>query len=390
VGRGSNPALRGRGKDIVSFGNGSDDVGSGFEVWLDELAVGRTRLPWARRDDPHRVPRPFPLEPDALPERFSFVFGSCHVSSRVPYTGTALEAAARVEPDFFVHLGDFCYPDTGAYAGTAGGYQALWTDLLYEDSLAELFRQPWIYVASDHDLGGNNVDRESLFPHAVEAFAAWQRNDRSVDAEGRFGAIPLDRGRILLLWLDEISRRDPLDAPDGPSKTMLGSRQKRWLLRTLRRSRAKLIIVLSQTSFGHASDTGWARYTSEQNEVLAACRDAAGLVRWLSGDHHTARWARISDRIVEWGAAPFAEVPQGKLPPLPFVVGDECLTPGNVPTRASALATLTRRQLEDATSFGRVVVDTRRGVARFDVRDNRGRVRVAPSGVRLSETIRYA
>jgi hypothetical protein len=389
VGSGRDPALRGEVKDLVSIGNSAASVGSAYEVWLDEVAIGHRMLPWARPDDPHVLPRPQLLDPHALPETFSFVFGSCNVSTRLPYAGTALEAASKMRPDFFVHLGDFGYPDTGAYAQTTGSYLALWSDLLYEESVGQLFRVPWIYLTSDHDLGGNNVDRRTVLPHAATAFARWQRNDRGTDPDGRYGSLELDGGRILLLWLEGIAFRSPLEEPDGPRKTMLGPDQKAWLLRMLRTTRAGLIVVLSQTSFGHDSGTGWSRYGREQREVLAACHEARGTVRWLSGDHHTARWARVGGKVAEWGAAPLAEVVQGLIPPLDFVSDDVCLTPGGVRTREFAIANHSRRELEQATSFGRVVVDTARATATFEVRDNRGEIRVAPSGFRMVETIRY-
>lgn len=391
VGAGTDPALRGEVKDLVSIGNSSDLVGSRYEIWLDEVAIGRRRLPWARADDPHELARPRPLDPRALPETFSFVFGSCNVSTRLPYTGTAMEAAAAMRPDFFVHLGDFGYPDTGAYAQTTGSYLALWTDLLYEDSVAGLFRRPWIYLTSDHDLGGNNIDRRTVLPHAATAFARWQQNDRTADPGGRYGTMELDRGRILLVWLEGIAFRSPIDEPDGPHKTMLGTEQKDWLLATLKGAHAGLIVILSQTSFGHDSGTGWSRYPAEQREVLRACLEARGAVRWLSGDHHTARWARIGGgaKVAEWGAAPLAEVVQGLIPPLGFVSDDVCLTPGGVRTRDFAIRNHTRWELERATSFGRVVVDTSQGTATFEVRDNRGEIRVAPSGFKMTETVRY-
>ena len=107
VGTGRDPALQGEVKDLVSIGNSADSVGSAFEIWLDEVAIGRRMLPWARPDDPHALARPRPLDPRALPETFSFAFGSCNVSTRLPYTGTSMEAAATMRPDLLVHLVDF-------------------------------------------------------------------------------------------------------------------------------------------------------------------------------------------------------------------------------------------------------------------------------------------
>lgn len=396
VGRGRNPGLRGRVKDLVSIGNTSGGRAARFEVWLDEFAVGESRLPWARSDDPHVLPRPTRLDPEALPPTFSFVFGSCNVSSRIPYRETALEAAASMDPDFVIHLGDWGYADTGAYRQTRAGQQALWADLLYEERLAKLLRRPWILLASDHDMGGNNVDSTTLSPAAAEAFAAWQNNDPTAHPEGLYGSAELDGGRILLVWLEGIRFRSPLSDPDGPNKTMLGRKQRSWLLRLLRSSRARLIIIASDTTFGHHTDTSWSQYPTERRQLYEACLAARGVVRWICGDHHAALYAAMGPRlpvgpkVAEWGAAPLAEVPQREASAAPFVTDAVCIAGSPFTRRDETLSALSNEEINAATSFGRVVVDTRRRRATFEIRDSRGRIRVAPSGFRMTETIRYA
>ncbi|MGH2428709.1 MAG: alkaline phosphatase D family protein [Candidatus Limnocylindria bacterium] len=396
VGRGTNADLAAETKDIVSFGNDISDPGGPVEVWLDNIAIAEARLPWLK-SEPDPVPTRLPkLDPAALPGVFSFAFGSCNVSTWVPYRGFALNAAADMEPDFVVHLGDNCYPDTGAYRQTTAGYLALWSDLLYEEQLGRLARRPWLYVASDHDLGGNNIDRDSVLSAASEAFDRWQSNPRTQHPEGRYGLIDLDHGRIRLIWVDAISYRSPLSDPDGPDKTMLGSEQKAWLLDTLARQEGRLVIIASQTTIGHASDTGWAAYSRERREILQACRSSGATVRWITGDHHTARWTRMGNSMAEWGAAPFAEVPQGDME-LPddvdeglMAVGARDLVGSSVKLeRAQILAALTIDQLRSVSSFGRVEIDTLRGTARFEVRDHQGEIRVHSSGFRFTETLQY-
>lgn len=388
VGRGRNPALAGGTFDAVSFGNDSPRSGTTFEVDLDEVAVGERRLPWARGDDDHRLRRPQPLDPDRLGRTFSFVFGSCHAASRVPYRRTALEAAARSDPDFVIHLGDFGYPDSSAYRQSAAGYRAIWSDLLYEERLAGLFRKPWLYLASDHDLGGNNVVASTLAPFALDAYLGWHDNDTAAEPDGRYGVVDLDPGRVSLVWVDTVTFRSPLDAPDGPEKTILGSRQRQWFLDLLGRSEADLIIVASQTTLAHEGVSGWARYPTERREVLGACEEARGLVRWVSGDHHTSRWARVGT-LAEWGTAALAEVPQSCIPPLEDAEDSACLSFTVHDRRREVLAHLTDDEIDASTSFGRVVVDTRARTATFELRDRRGEVRVAPSGTPFRETVRY-
>jgi hypothetical protein len=395
VGEGVNRNLIDRGKDVVAVGNDAPRVAATFEVLIDEIAIGERKLPWLKRDPEAARTTLQQLDPAALPPVFSFVFGSCNVSTWVPYRGFALNAAADAEPDFVIHLGDNCYPDTGAYQQTTPGYLALWSDLLYEEQLGRLARRPWLYLASDHDLGGNNIDRVSLLPAASDAFVRWQSNPRSHDPQGGFGSIDLDDGRIRLIWLDAISYRSPVSDTDGPDKTLLGSAQKAWLLDALASRQAGLIIIASQTTVGHASDTGWSQYPSERRTILQACRSSGATIRWITGDYHSARWTRMGTSMAEWGAAPLAEVPQ-VFPGLADEV-DEGVSLG-IPAelegktgtrRAQILSVLTQDQLRAASSFGWVEIDTMAGVARFEVRDHQGDVRVDPSGFRFAETVRY-
>lgn len=380
VGRGVNRGLAGRGKDLVSLGNDAPADVAPCELWLDELAVGERRLPWARAIADHAPVRPQRVDPRALPPAFSFVFGSDIRPSRAPYRGGALEAAAAAQPDFVINLGDFGYPDAEAYRQSKQGYLALWMDLLREEQMSRLFRKPWIYVTSDHDMGADNVDVLSVAPFASEAFAMWQNNDRSADGVGRYGSLAFDGGRVLLIWVDTISFRSPIQRPDSPQKTILGAEQKRWLLKLLAESPAALIIIASQTAFGHRMLSGWVNYPTERREVFQACRGARGAVRWLTGDHHTARWARMGRKVAEWGAAPLGDHAHPWIAPGELVDEAVCIGAG--------LST-TIEALKAQTSFGRVAIDTIAKTATFEVRDNRGQVRVDSSGFRMAETIAY-
>jgi hypothetical protein len=108
VGRGSNPELAGAVKDVVALGNDLRSTGSTFEVHLDAFAIGDQRIPWANPNAPADLPRPTRLEPARLPAAFSFCFGSCNNPNQAPYGATAVGTGARLDPDFFVHLGDYC------------------------------------------------------------------------------------------------------------------------------------------------------------------------------------------------------------------------------------------------------------------------------------------
>jgi len=383
--------------DQVSFGTHVPTVGAEFEYWLDDVAVAEHRLPWAA-DGAAEIRRPALLEPEALPEAFSFVFGSCNVASLVPYAGSALAAAADELPDFVIHLGDYGYPDTGAYRQSTNGYLSLWSDLAFEDQLGRLFEVPWIYVASDHDVGGNNVDRDSTQPFALDAYEQWANNPRTVPGgDGSYGSIALDEGRVTLIWLDCISQRSPLADRDGPSKTMLGAEQKRWLLELLETLESDLVLIASQTAFAHESVTGWALYPLERRQILNACLRLDRPVRWLTGDLHAARWAAIQGDVVEWGAAPLCEITERCSPAAPFVQDSRCVSWFDDfgadlritdLSHSELLATLSVDEIHAGTAYGRVSLDTMAGTAEFSVRDRHGEA-IARDGAVLSELVAY-
>jgi hypothetical protein len=383
VGRAVNPRLTGRRKDIVSFGNSLEADGP-YEVWFDDVCIGSAKQPWASNRRGQLV-RPTMLDPGRLPATFTFVFGSCINANHVPLDGTALAAAAAASPDFFLNLGDYGYPDTSAWSQTTAGYIAHWADLTQADHVDDIATKPWIMMASDHDMGGNNTTSATLQPFAARAFAAWQNNDPTVDGVGRYGAVSFDGGRVLLLWTEGVLFRSPL----GEDGTFLGDAQKRWLLSQLSSTEAGLVIIALQTTIGHNSDTGVSANPTERAEILAAAARCRGQVRFITGDYHAARWAKFGPKVAEWGAAPLAEFPQPVPDPMPDVVDHGTWSVGRFPSRPAALATLTLAEFNAATTFGRVRIDTERHEATFELLDPKGAVRQDQLGRPMNETLRY-
>jgi hypothetical protein len=381
--------LIGATKDRISFGNHSPELDVEFEAWIDDLAVGRVRLPWVRTDDPREIRRPKRLDPAALPPTFRFVFGSCSNSNHVPAIGTALEAASGLDPDFVLHLGDLGYVDSSAYAQSADGYLASWSDHLAGEHMERLADRPWINVSSDHDLGGNNVVAATVAPFAADAFARFQRNDPAADGVGRYGSVLLDEGNILLIWTEGVLYRSAVDNPDAPDNTKLGAEQKAWLLNLLATNTAPLVLIASETCLGHQSSTSWSNHPAERREILDAAAASAPNVRFLSGDLHHANYARFADNCAEWGAAAMSEFPEGKPKPVPDVL--DAAQPGypGYRSRVSALESLTIPEFNSTTTFGLVEVDTTAGSIRIGLLDNTGQVRVSDTGWPMTETFAY-
>jgi hypothetical protein len=377
-------AFDGTPRDAAAIGN-VFKVDGRFEIWLDDVEVATSRIPWAMPSPDRAVKRPQRVDPAALAGTFSFVFGSCINANHVPYETTALAAAAAMQPDFFVHLGDHGYVDNSAWSQSIEGYHAFWNDLASVDHLAGLAGVPWVFICSDHDLGANNATAETLVPFASEAFATWQNNDPAADGIGRYGSVELDGGRILLVWLEGIAYRCAL----GVDGTMLGDAQRDWLVSLLSSTTAGLVLIATQTAVGHASDTAWNMNPTERSIVLDAARACSATVRFLSGDYHAARWADLGGDVAEWGAAPLAEFPQPPPAPTKDVVDHGWFTVGSFDSRPAALAGMTIEEFNSAGTFGRAVIDTATQRATFELRDNQGNIRADHLGRPMTETVTY-
>ena len=382
--------LIGTTKDRVSIGNHNPNIGVTFEAWMDDFEVGETRLPWLRADDPRALRRPKPLVAAELPPSFSFVFGSCTNSNHVPATGTALAAAADANPDFVLHLGDFGYLDSSAYAQSTNGYIASWSDLLAGDHMARLADKPWIFMCSDHDLGGNNIVAQTAAPFAADAFAQYHSNDPAADGVGRYGSVTFDDGRVLLIWTEGVLFRSPLDDPFAPGNTKLGPEQKAWLLDLLATTTAQLVMIATETTVAHVSKTSWSNHPDERREVLDAATACPAQVRFLSGDLHRARWALLAENVVEWGAAAMSEFPEGDPAPVDDVIDSSMPDFHGYRSRPSALEAMTLPDFNAATTFGHAAFDTAAHSVTFELRANDGSVRIDERGQPMAETFVYA
>ena len=94
-----------------------------------------------------------------------------------------------------------------------------------------------------------------------------------------------------------LNKTDP-KAEDSPAKTLLGARQRAWLLRTLAASRAPFKVICSPCTLapvsGNARDGSWAvGFTAERDLLLAHIRDrVSGRTLFVTGDTH---WTMVYD-----------------------------------------------------------------------------------------------
>ena len=201
------------------------------------------------------------------------------------------ELAAR-RPDVFVWQGDLNYPDTvGPLAQTTPGYAGIWRDFLANPRLSDLLEHS-LFAAQrdDHDYGVQDANSTNLVPWGL---APWESLiERRLYY--RFSAGPAE------FWvLDQRRFKSDPKMPDGEHKTLLGARQRDWLLRTLAASRAPFKVVCSPCTLAplpaNGRDGSWATgFTAERDLLLAHMKaHVSGRTLFVTGDTH---WTLVYDR----------------------------------------------------------------------------------------------
>ena len=201
------------------------------------------------------------------------------------------ELAAR-RPDVFVWQGDLNYPDTaGPLAQTVSGYAGIWRDFLANPRLRPLLARTMFAVQrDDHDYGLQDANSGNLVRRGL---APWEglmeRRLHYRFSTGLADFWVLDQRRF---------KTDP-EAPDTARKTLLGSAQRRWLMRTLAASRAPFKVICSPCTLAplpaNARDGSWATgYTAERDLLLAHVRKhVGGRTLFVTGDTH---WTMVYER----------------------------------------------------------------------------------------------
>ncbi len=221
----------------------------------------------------------------AGPMSFKVAIASC---ARLGSNGRVFETILEMNPDLFVSSGDLFYVD---HARTADHFTDAYLQTLTQPAPAALYAAvPIAYVWDDHDYGGN--DSDSTAPTRHEALGAYRRNVPhyplpATDAIYQSFSI----GRVQFVLLDDRSQRDPKSEPDGPDKTMLGTKQLDWLRERLSASDDyALTVIVSQVPWIAPQQDGadhWAGYAFERR-VIADFIAEHGIdnILMVTGDAH--------------------------------------------------------------------------------------------------------
>ena len=226
-------------------------------------------------------------------------------------------------PDFFVFVGDTIYADhrcqvpenlPGAdfQARDLAGFRAKHRYNRSDPALAAFLQGTSVYaIWDDHEVRNDFAGpTEPLMPVGRRAFLEYWPIEPPPDDPTRLYRRARWGRLVELFVLDTRQYRSDNRAADGPGKTMLGARQRDWLLDGLGRSDAVWKLVVSSVSLsvptGRAGRDGWAsgspRFDSGQpptgfeHELGTIVRALAGRgvqnVVWLVADVHRAEIIR--------------------------------------------------------------------------------------------------
>ena len=221
--------------------------------------------------------RTFP--PPDTPATFSFVCGGDAKGGGLfsGYSNHEVFDHIRGEnPLFFVHMGDLHYADIEStrIADHVDGYRKA----LNAPRQAQLYREvPIAYMWDDHDFCGNASDGGAEGRKAARlAYQQCVPHYPLVEGEGDVAIYQaFTVGRVRVLLTDTRSMRTSRVAPDNPTKTMLGARQKQWLTDELLRGKDRyplLVWVNSVPWIGDPEEEGddsdsWYSYATERAEI---------------------------------------------------------------------------------------------------------------------------
>jgi alkaline phosphatase D len=275
---------------------------------------------------------------------------------------------ARDRPDVVVWLGDNNYFEHGdSAAGIPSDYSSLrrmafrHAQLRALPNLQPLIRTiPSAAIWDDHDYGPSNSGSENpLREGSTVLFTRYWAN-ASYGGPGLDGIWSQFRiGDVDVFLTDNRFWRDPNEAPDSPSKTMLGAAQKAWLKERLAASQArvKVVAVGSQVLADYHEWESYANYAFEREELLDWIRSERidGVV-FVSGDRHLSELQRTELE----GLYPLWELTASPAANRPFVTGLEIPNPIRIDGYGAGY------------NYGILDIDTRAGTITFRIVDAEG------------------
>jgi len=234
--------------------------------------------------------------PPTAERSFTFVAFS---DQDTPRAAPAWSTGAAEDPAFVLQLGDFTHtaiaPKKKEKRKVADWWRLnLWSTAStpagqwFSSAIAGSF--PFVHIWDDHDYGKGDGDKTFAYrSFAMRAFADdFPTYPRPSPSEGFWQSFRYGQAEVFVL--DLRSQRDPDDARDGASKSMLGPTQKAWLLNGLLNSTATWKFIVSSSVWNPHSkqQDSWAEFKHEQDEIVDFIRtnSITGVI-FMSGDIHS-------------------------------------------------------------------------------------------------------
>jgi alkaline phosphatase/alkaline phosphatase D len=166
----------------------------------------------------------------------------------------AYAAMHHLKPHFFIGTGDIVYYDHPAKtaAKTLPDLRKKWHETFRFPRLIDFFAStPAFWSKDDHDFRFNDADLAGSKPPTPGTGIQIFREQMPVHPAGDHTTPSYRTHRInrhLQLWFTEgRDHRSPNKMTDGPKKTLWGTAQREWLMRTLQQSDATFKILITPT-----------------------------------------------------------------------------------------------------------------------------------------------
>ena len=218
------------------------------------------------------------------PASFGVAVGSC---SRTGSNGVVWDTIRSLDPHMMIVTGDFHYADIAR--NDHQSFRQIYDHQLGQPAQAALFqRMPVAYVWDDHDWGGADSDaggRRAASDTYRQYVPHYPLLSPTSPVNQAFSV-----GRVRFIMTDVRVEREPAD--DGLPGTMLGPRQKAWLLEELRAAPARhaLTVWVNPVPWISSEPDGddWNGYPEERREIadFIASNGLAATLCMISGDAH--------------------------------------------------------------------------------------------------------
>ncbi|MEM7593401.1 MAG: alkaline phosphatase D family protein, partial [Cyanobacteria bacterium P01_A01_bin.83] len=209
----------------------------------------------------------------------------------------------------FIHMGDLHYRNDLPFLGLKEEYLDDYRhnyDLVMTQSRQKNLYQniPLAYIWDDHDYGFNDSDgsynlkylASKIYREQVPHYPLVESVDETKAQGGIYQSFVI--GRVRFIMTDSRFHQDPINGESPLNKTLLGERQKVWLLEQLKlgkkqqqSNQEQLIIWVNNIPWIAQADddkTGsWNKFEQERNEIANFIKDnSIDKLLMISGDAH--------------------------------------------------------------------------------------------------------